>query len=303
MNLAIDFLGMHMKNPIIAASGTFGFGLEYSRYLDLNRDVGAISLKGLSCEPWEGNAGVRVAETPAGMLNCIGLENPGAERFVKYILPQLRQYDVPLIANIVGHAEEEYAKVAEMISVPGISAIEMNVSCPNVKNGSMAFGTDPETAARVTALVKANTDLPVMVKLSPNVTDIVSIAKAVEEAGADAISLINTLMGIAIDLRTRKPVLGNITGGLSGPAVFPVAVRMVYQVRKAVSVPILGMGGIRTGRDIVEMMLAGADAVAMGTVMFNDPTAPVKALAELNEWLDAHGVKSVTELSGAVEVG
>lgn len=300
MNLAIDFLGMHMKNPIIAASGTFGFGLEYSRYLDLNRDVGAISLKGLACEPWEGNAGVRVAETPAGMLNCIGLENPGAERFVKYILPQLRQYDVPLIANIVGHAEEEYAKVAEMISVPGISAIEMNISCPNVKNGSMAFGTDPETAARVTALVKANTDLPVMVKLSPNVTDIVLIAKAVEEAGADAISLINTLMGIAIDLRTRKPVLGNITGGLSGPAVKPVALRMVWQVAKAVKIPVCGLGGIMTGRDAAEFMVAGASAVQVGTATLASPDAIPRIAGELAAWGTACGVENVSDLTGTL---
>lgn len=300
MNLSIDFLGMHMKNPIIAASGTFGFGLEYSRYLDLNRDVGAISLKGLACEPWSGNSGVRVAETPAGMLNCIGLENPGAAHFVKYILPELRRYDVPLIANIVGHTEEEYGRVAEMLSVPGISALEMNISCPNVKNGSLAFGTQPETAAEVTRIVKAHTDLPVMVKLSPNVTDIVSIAKAVEEAGADAISLINTLMGIAIDLRTRRPILGNITGGLSGPAVKPVALRMVWQVAKAVKIPVCGLGGIMTGEDAAEFLVAGASAVQVGTATLSSPDAIPRIAAELAAWGEANQIEQVSDLTGTL---
>ncbi len=300
MNLAIDFLGMPMKNPIIAASGTFGFGLEYARYMDLNRDVGAISLKGLACEPWSGNAGVRVAETPAGMLNCIGLENPGAEYFKKYYLPELRRYDVPLIANIVGHTEEEYGRVAEMLSVPGISAIEMNISCPNVKNGSLAFGTHPETAAEVTRIVKTHTDLPVMVKLSPNVTDIVAIAKAVEEAGADAISLINTLMGIAIDLRTRRPILGNITGGLSGPAVKPVALRMVWQVAKAVHIPVCGLGGIMTGEDAAEFIVAGASAVQVGTATLSSPDAIPRIASELAAWGDANGVANVSDLTGTL---
>lgn len=300
MNLAVDFLGMSMRNPIIAASGTFGFGLEYRNYLDLNRDVGAISLKGLACEPWSGNAGVRVAETPAGMLNCIGLENPGAAHFVKYILPELRQYDVPLIANIVGHTEEEYGRVAEMLSVPGISAIEMNISCPNVKNGSLAFGTHPETAAEVTRIVKAHTDLPVMVKLSPNVTDVAAIAKAVEEAGADAISLINTLMGMAVDLRTRRPVLGNVTGGLSGPAVKPVALRMVWQVANAVHIPVCGLGGIMTGEDAAEFLVAGASAVQVGTATLASPDAIPRIAAELAAWGDANHVANVADLTGTL---
>lgn len=296
MNLSVDFLGIHMKSPVIAASGTFGFGLEYKDYLDLN-SVGAISLKGLAPEPWQGNQGVRVAETPSGMLNCIGLENPGVAYFKEHYLPELREYDVPLIANIVGHTEDEYAAVAEALSVPGIAAFEMNISCPNVKQGSLAFGTDPEMAARVTRLVKEATDLPVMVKLSPNVTDIVSIAKAVEEAGADAISLINTLMGIAIDLRTRRPILGNITGGLSGPAVKPVALRMVWQVARAVKIPVCGLGGIMTGKDAAEFLVAGASTVQVGTATIASPDAIPRITRELAAWCEENHVENVSDLT------
>lgn len=299
MNMAVDFLGMHMKNPIIAASGTFGFGLEYKDYIDLNQ-VGAISLKGLASTPWLGNPGVRVAETPSGMLNCIGLENPGVDYFKQHYLPELREYDVPLIANIVGKTEEEYGAVAEALSVPGISAFEMNISCPNVKKGSLAFGTNPDMAAEVTRIVKQNTDLPVMVKLSPNVTDVVSIAKAVEEAGADAISLINTLLGIAIDLRTRKPILGNITGGLSGPAVKPVALRMVWQVAKAVKIPVCGLGGIMTGKDAAEFMVAGASTVQVGTATIASPDAIPRITKELETWCEQSGVENVSDLTGTM---
>ncbi len=299
MNLSVDFLGIPMKSPVIAASGTFGFGLEYKDYMDLS-EVGAISLKGLASTPWAGNAGVRVAETPSGMLNCIGLENPGVGYFKKHYLPELRHYDVPLIANIVGRTEEEYGEVAEALSVPGISALEMNISCPNVKKGSLAFGTDPDMAAEVTRIVKAHTDLPVMVKLSPNVTDIVSIAKAVEEAGADAISLINTLMGIAIDLRTRRPVLGNITGGLSGPAVKPVALRMVWQVACAVKIPVCGLGGIMTGTDAAEFLVAGASTVQVGTATIASPDAIPRITKELAAWCDANHVEHVSDLTGTL---
>lgn len=299
MNLSVDFLGIHMKSPVIAASGTFGFGLEYKDYLDLN-EVGAISLKGLAPEPWSGNQGVRVAETPSGMLNCIGLENPGVAYFKEHYLPALREYDVPLIANIVGHTEDEYAAVAEALSVPGIAAFEMNISCPNVKQGSLAFGTDPDMAARVTRLVKEATDLPVMVKLSPNVTDIVSIAKAVEEAGADAISLINTLMGIAIDLRTRRPILGNITGGLSGPAVKPVALRMVWQVARAVKIPVCGLGGIMTGKDAAEFLVAGASTVQVGTATIASPDAIPRITRELAAWCEENHVENVSDLTGTL---
>ena len=301
-DLSLDLCGVKLKNPIIAASGTFGFGREYDELYDIGR-LGGISVKGLSLLPRTGNPPSRIAETPSGMLNSVGLQNPGVESFIENDLPWLLTKDVAVIANITGTSVEQYVQMAERLAGTGVHVLEMNISCPNVKCGGMAFGTQPKMVEEVVSAAKAKAKKPLIVKLSPNVTDIAEIARAAESAGADALSLINTLLGMRIDIEKRKPILSNVMGGLSGPAVFPVAVRMVYQVRKAVSVPILGMGGIRTGRDIVEMMLAGADAVAMGTVMFNDPTAPVKALAELNEWLDAHGVKSVTELSGAVEVG
>ena len=243
-----------------------------------------------------------IAETPSGILNCVGLQNPGIDRFIEEQIPFLRQYDTKIIANVSGNTVEEYEGMIEKISDADVDLIDMNISCPNVKCGGMAFGTQPDMVTEVVSAAKRKAKKPLIVKLSPNVTDIAEIARAAVAAGADALSLINTLLGMRIDIETRKPILSNVMGGLSGPAVFPVAVRMVYQVRRAVDVPILGMGGIRTGRDIVEMLLAGADAVAMGTVMFADPTAPVKALRELEAWMDAHGVKSVRELSGAVEV-
>lgn len=301
-DLRVNFCGVELKNPITTASGTFGFGHEYGEFFDLSQ-LGGIGVKGLTPTERLGNPAPRIAETPQGILNCVGLQNPGIDRFIEEQIPFLRQYDTKIIANVSGNTVEEYEGMVEKISDADVDLIEMNISCPNVKCGGMAFGTQPKMVEEVVSAAKAKAKKPLIVKLSPNVTDIAEIARAAEFAGADALSLINTLLGMRIDIEKRKPILSNVMGGLSGPAVFPVAVRMVYQVRKAVSVPILGMGGIRTGRDIVEMMLAGADAVAMGTVMFNDPTAPVKALAELNEWLDAHGVKSVTELSGAVEVG
>lgn len=299
MNMNVTFCGMKMKSPVIAASGTFGFGVEYKDYLDLNH-VGAISMKGLAITPWEGNAGVRVAETPAGMLNCIGLENPGVEVFKKKYLPEIRQYDVPVICNIVGRTPEEYGEAAEALSVPGVDAFEVNISCPNVKNGCLAFGVTPEGAAAVTKVVKAHTDRPVIVKLSPNVTDIVSIALAVEEAGADAISLINTLLGIAIDTRTRRPILGNITGGLSGPAIKPVALRMVWQVSQAVKIPVCGMGGIMTGKDAVEFMMAGASTVQVGTATLADPTAIARITREMEEWCREDGTDDVASLTGSM---
>ena len=264
MKLDVDFLGIHMKSPVIAASGTFGFGLEYEEYMDLNR-VGAISCKGLSLSPWAGNEGVRIAETSSGILNCIGLENPGVEYFKINYLPRLKRYDVPIICNVVGKDIEEYGKVAKALSVDGVHALEINISCPNVKHGGISFGTDPQMAYEVTRVVKQNTNLPVIMKLSPNVTDIVSIAKAVEEAGADAISLINTLMGLAIDAKTRKPVLGNVTGGLSGPAIKPIALYLVWKVCQVVHVPVCGLGGIMTGKDVAEFMIAGACTVQAGT--------------------------------------
>jgi dihydroorotate dehydrogenase (NAD+) catalytic subunit len=300
MNMGINFCGIPMKNPVIAASGTFGFGLEYKDYVDLNR-AGAISMKGLSAEPWEGNAGVRIAETPGGMLNAIGLENPGVQVFLDRILPRIREYDVPVICNIVGSSVEDYGKVAEALSVPGVSALEVNISCPNVKNGCLAFGIEEEGTAAVTRMVKQHTDLPVIVKLSPNVTDIVPLALAAEEAGADGLSLINTLLGIAVDIKKRRPVLGNITGGLSGPAVKPVALRMVWQASHAVHIPICGMGGIMTGTDAVEFMMAGASAVQVGTATLIDPRAMACVTEELEAWCTAEGIDNVSALTGAMK--
>lgn len=300
-SLAVDFLGLSMKNPLIGASGTFGYGLELAEYLDLNQ-IGAISGKGVSPQPWSGNSGIRTTETPSGMLNCIGLENPGAEVLINHILPKLRDYDVPFIANMVGKTIDEYGECARMLSVPGVDALEVNISCPNVKEGGVVFGTDPVQAAAVTRKVKENTHLPVLVKLSPNVTNIVSIAKAVEAAGADGISLINTLLGMAIDAKTRRPVLGNITGGLSGPAIKPVALRMVWQVSRAVHIPVSGMGGICTGTDVVEFMLAGARTVQIGTATLTSPDAMTRIARELNEWCDENHVSDVNELIGALEI-
>lgn len=298
--LNVNFLGIPMASPIIGASGTVGFGLELADYVDLKK-VGALSGKGLAPTPWMGNNGVRIAETTSGMLNCIGLENPGAPYFLEHYLPEVKKLPTVFIANMVGKSVEEYAECAAMLTVPGISALEVNISCPNVKVGGAAFGTDPKQAAAVTKAVKDATSLPVIVKLSPNVTDIVSIAKAVEDAGADAISLINTLLGISIDIRTRKPVLGNITGGLSGPAIKPVALRMVWQVSKAVHIPVSGLGGVMTGRDVVEFMMAGASTVQVGTANLADPSAMGRIVDELDEWCDQNHVKDVNEIVGTLK--
>ena len=301
MNTKVTLAGVELKNPVMTCSGTFGSGMEYGEMIDLDR-LGAVVTKGIANVPWPGNPTPRVTEVYGGMLNAIGLQGPGVDVFMKRDVPFLRQHDTKIIVNVCGKSESDYVDVVERLADADVDMLEINISCPNVKCGGMAFGTQPKMVEEVVSAAKAKAKKPLIVKLSPNVTDIAEIARAAESAGADALSLINTLLGMRIDIEKRKPILSNVMGGLSGPAVFPVAVRMVYQVRRAVSVPILGMGGIRTGRDIVEMLLAGADAVAMGTVMFNDPTAPVKALRELEEWMDAHGVKTVSELSGAVEV-
>lgn len=301
MKLDVDFLGIHMKSPVIAASGTFGFGLEYEEYMDLNR-VGAISCKGLSLNPWAGNEGVRIAETSSGILNCIGLENPGVEYFKINYLPRLKRYDVPVICNVVGKDIEEYGKVAKALSVDGVHALEINISCPNVKHGGISFGTDPKMAYEVTRVVKQNTNLPVIMKLSPNVTDIVSIAKAVEEAGADAISLINTLMGLAIDAKTRKPVLGNVTGGLSGPAIKPIALYLVWKVCQVVHVPVCGLGGIMTGKDVAEFMIAGACTVQVGTASIASPDAIPRITRELGVWCDENHVEDINDIIGTLQI-
>ena len=298
--LAVEFCGISMKNPIVAASGTFGFGLEYDGYLDLNTEVGAISVKGLTPTARPGNAGVRIAETPSGVLNCIGLENPGAEAFVADILPNLKQYDVPIFANISGNTLEEYEYMAKTLTVEGVVALEVNISCPNVKCGGMAFGVQAESAAAVCKAVKGHTDLPVIMKLSPNVTDIVEIARAVEAAGADGISMINTLLGMSVDLRTRKPLLGNIYGGLSGPAVKPVALRLTHQVAQAIEIPIMGGGGIMTGEDALEFMLVGADIVSVGTATMVDPRAIGIIASEMSAYCESQHIEHVSNLVGGI---
>lgn len=300
MNLAVKIGNLELKNPVMGASGTFGFGKEYEDFLDVN-EIGAIVTKGVTPKPRAGNPGVRIAETPAGMLNCIGLENPGVDAFICDILPKIKKYNTAVIVNISASTVEEYAEMAWRLDIDGVDAVEVNISCPNVKEGGIVFGTDPKAAAAVTRAVKTHTSKTVIVKLSPNVTDITVMAKAVEEAGADAISMINTLTGMVIDINTRKPLLGNITGGLSGPAVKPVAVRMVWQVAKAVKIPIIGMGGITCAEDAIEFMLAGATAVAVGAYNFVDPSA-LKVVADgIADYMKKHNIEDVNELIGAVQ--
>lgn len=301
-DLRVNLAGLQMKTPVMTASGTFGFGIEFADFMNLN-DLGAVVVKGTTLNPRSGNVGVRIAETPAGMLNCIGLENPGSDAFIKTILPQLKRYEFPVIVNMSGSTVEEYGVLAEKLSVDGVAALELNISCPNVKEGGIAFGTRPESAAAVVREVKKHTNLPVIVKLSPNVTDIVEMAKYVEDAGADIISMINTLLGMVIDTRTWKPVLGNIVGGLSGPAVKPVAVRMVWQVAQAVKVPIIGMGGIMTAEDAIEFFLAGASAVSIGTANFVNPAVAMDVTRGIDEYLDARGIKSIQDIVGQVKIG
>lgn len=288
---------MEWATPVTTCSGTFGFGWEFKDFVDLTK-IGAITVKGISLEPSAGNKGQRVVETPAGMLNSIGLENPGSEAFIQNYLPLLKTYKTPIIANIYGHSVEEYAAVAKKLDVDGVAAVEINISCPNVKEGGLAFGTNPVTAAEVVKAVKSNTSKPVITKLSPNVTDIVEMALAVEEAGTDAISMINTLMGMKIDIETSKPVLGNVVGGLSGPCIRPVAVRMVYQVAQKVHVPIIGMGGIMNGQDAIEFMLAGASAVAVGTANFVQPDIAEKIAQEMLAYMDRKDILHINQIVG-----
>lgn len=295
--LAVDIAGLKMQTPVTTGSGTFGFGLEFCDFLDLEK-VGAVTVKGTSLLPAAGNKGQRAVETPSGMLNCIGLENPGSDYFLEQTLPKLRQYDVPVIVNIYGHSPEEYGEVAKKLDVDGVDALEINISCPNVKEGGIVFGTCPEAAAEVIQQVKKNTSKMVITKLSPNVTDVVAMAKAAEAAGTDAISLINTLIGTKIDIERQRPVLGNVIGGLSGPAVRPVAVRMCYQVAQAVSVPIIGMGGIMNAEDAIEFMLAGASAVAVGTANFVHPDIAETIAHGMLAYLDRHNVRNIAEIIG-----
>jgi dihydroorotate dehydrogenase (NAD+) catalytic subunit len=296
--LKMELFGIEFENPVWTASGTFGFGLEYAPYVDLNK-VGAICVKGLSINPREGNEPPRIWETPCGMLNAIGLQNPGVKYFIENIVPELKKYKTRVIANIYGSTIEEYVAVAkELKGVDGVDAIELNISCPNVKKGGLAFGVDPVEAAKLTEAVKKNTDKPVIVKLSPNVTDIVEIAKSVESAGADALSAINTLLGMAIDIYKRKPGIKNKFGGLSGPAIKPVAVRMVYQVSKAVGIPVIGIGGISTWEDAVEFFLAGASAIQVGTANFFNPRAVEEIVNGLEKYLRDMGYSSIKNLIG-----
>ena len=300
VNIGVNIAGIQMKTPVMTGSGTFGFGLEFADLLDLNK-VGAIVVKGTTLLPCAGNKGTRIAETPAGMLNSIGLENPGLDSFIHDILPKLAVYETPVIVNIAGKTVEEYGQLASKLNVPNIAGLEVNISCPNVKQGGIAFGTNPNTAAAVISQVKQYSKLPVIAKLSPNVTDIVEMAKAVEYAGADAISLINTLMGMAIDVKTWRPVLGNIVGGLSGPAVKPVALRMVWQVASAVKVPVIGMGGIMSAEDAIEFLLAGARAVSVGTANFINPRAVVEIAGGIEEYLNERSIENVIDIIGKLK--
>jgi len=299
--LAVTIAGIKMKTPVMTASGTFGFGLEYKDFVDLNK-LGAVVVKGTTLTSRPGNKGRRIAETPAGMLNSIGLENPGVDEFLHTILPRLGEYAVPVIVNISGNTVEEYGELAARLNVAGIAGVEINISCPNVKEGGIAFGTNCDSASAVVRQVKRYTDLPVIVKLSPNVTDIVAMAQAVEDAGANAISLINTLLGMSIDIHKWRPVLGNIVGGLSGPAVKPIAVRMVWQVAQAVRVPIIGMGGIVTAEDAIEFILAGASAIAVGTANFINPCAAQSIADGIKEYLKERGLSHVNQLVGKVNI-
>jgi dihydroorotate dehydrogenase (NAD+) catalytic subunit len=300
-DLSVELAGVKLKNPIVVASGTFGFGREYSQFYDLSQ-LGGICAKGLTLHRREGNPAPRIAETPMGILNSVGLQNPGVDAFIAEELPFLRQYDLKVIANISGNTPEEYGIMCEKLADAGVDLIEVNISCPNVKAGGLAYGTRPELAAEVTQEAKRHAGkTPVMVKLSPNVTDITEIARAVEGAGADALSLINTLRGMRIDVNTGRPVLKMNTGGLSGPAVLPVAVRMVWEVACAVQVPILGMGGVSKGADAAQLMMAGASAVAVGTACFADPYAPVRVRDELAAIAEQKGLDKVSDLTGSVK--
>ncbi|MGE4283997.1 MAG: dihydroorotate dehydrogenase [Clostridia bacterium] len=299
--MKVNIAGVELDNPVITASGTFGFGREYGEYFDLNQ-LGGICVKGLTLTPRKGNKAPRISETPAGILNSVGLQNPGVEYFIEHEIPFLKKYNTRIIANMSGNTVEEYCSMAEMLSDSDVDLLEMNISCPNVKEGGVAFGTNAETVKYITKAVKKYCKKPLIVKLSPNVTDIKEIALAAESEGADAVSLINTLLGMTIDIHNRKPVLANNVGGLSGPAVKPVAVRMVWQVASSVKIPVIGMGGIMTGEDAVEFMLAGASAVAVGTANFIDPLACPKIIKGLEQYLNKNNINSVNEIIGKVEL-
>lgn len=299
MNLSVNIAGVELKNPVVTASGTFGFGREYGEFYDLG-ELGAICVKGLTLKPRLGNPPPRIAETPMGILNSVGLQNPGIEKFIEEEIPFLRQFDTKIIANISGSTIEDYIAIAEIAGNSDVDLLELNISCPNVKAGGMAFGTSASLVEDLVSKVKAVCKRPLIVKLSPNVTDITEIARAAEAAGADALSLINTLLGMRIDIRTRRPILKNNMGGMSGRAVFPIAVRMINQVSRAVKLPIIGMGGVASGEDAIEMMLAGANAVAVGTACFTDPMAPVKVRQGIEKYLSDNNIENVSDIVGQV---
>lgn len=299
INTKINFCGVEFKNPIVTASGTFGFGMEYDEYAPLE-EYGGFGAKGLTRFPREGNPPPRIAETPSGILNSVGLQNPGVEVFAKNIMPYLSQYDTNVIANMSGNTVEEYCEMAEILSETDAAVIEMNVSCPNVKHGGLAFGTDPETVRHLTGEVKKRSKKPLVVKLSPNVTSITDIAKAAEDGGADGVSLINTLLGMKIDINSRRPILANNMGGLSGPCVKPVAVRMIYQVYNAVKIPIIGMGGVMCAEDVIEMMIAGAKLVALGTGLFVKPDMIFEVKKGIEDYMNIHGISDINDIIGTV---
>lgn len=300
-DLSVNIAGVEFNNPIIAASGTIGFGHEYGELYPLSV-FGGISCKGTTLKERPGNPPPRIAETPMGMLNAVGLQNPGVEHFINVELPWLKKQNTVVIANAAGSTEDDYCKICEILSDSDVDMIELNISCPNVKEGGAQFGTSPQSVEKITSAVRKHCTKPLIIKLSPNVADIAAVAKAAENSGADAVSLINTLTGMRIDINTRRPIIKNVTGGMSGPAVFPVAVRMVYQVKKAVKIPVIGLGGISTWQDAVEMIMAGADAIQIGTILFTDPYAPLKISEGLHGYLDNHNISSVKDLTATVEV-
>ncbi|CBK81494.1 dihydroorotate dehydrogenase (subfamily 1) family protein [Coprococcus catus GD/7] len=301
MNTKVNLAGVELKNPVMVASGTFGSGAEYSEFVDLNR-LGSVVTKGVASVPWPGNPAPRIAETASGMLNAIGLQNPGIDLFSKRDLPFLEKYDTKVIVNVCGHSTEEYLDVVERLAdEPRVDMLEINISCPNVKEGGIAFGQDPKAVEAITKAVKAKAKQPIIMKLSPNVTDITVMAKAAEAGGADCLSLINTLTGMKIDIERQTFAIANKTGGLSGPAVKPVAVRMVYQVANAVKIPIIGMGGICTAEDAMEFILAGATAVSIGTANFTNPYTTVEVIDGIEAYMRRHGVEDINELIGLVK--
>ncbi|MBP1559118.1 MAG: dihydroorotate dehydrogenase [Oscillospiraceae bacterium] len=299
-NLAVNIAGVELKNPVITASGCCGFGREFLDFYPLSA-LGGISLKGTTLNPREGNPPHRIAEAPAGMLNSVGLQNPGVQVLLEKDLPWLKEQNTVLIANLAGSSPEEYRAVTEAVEGSDIDMIELNISCPNVKAGGIGFGTDCDLAGGVIREVRAATTKPLIVKLTPNVTDITAIAKVAEAEGADAVSLINTITAMRIDINTRRPILHNNTGGLSGPAVFPVAVRMVWQAANAVKIPVIGLGGISTWQDGIEMMMAGARAIQVGAALFTNPMAPVEIVEGMNAWLDKQGIKDINDIVGTVK--